>query len=216
MTHIYVRPHAPTPAMVKALVPAASPRNLMRCGANIPADLAAELTRAHEVGHALMGTVLRGWRCFFATTQRGPDYAGAVDVRRVDDDRAAPDDNVDLVDLGGLYAELRFIGDVALAWAHIQNATHDLDAILLRHKRPGWRATAWARKYGATTRDAVNYFWPALQAVIAATPLNGRIEGAEVERLALANRPTGPVPRRLNGRLKSTYIVSGSPRRRRR
>lgn len=215
MTYIYVGNNEPTPRMVQALIPEAPTINLMQMGAHVPLELKPNLTAAHEGGHAVLGAVLCGVYCEYAATKPGPGYAGGAAVLPLNGEAPDPGENVALVDLAGLYAELHFMkGDTTLAWAHVENAKHDLRSIMDRKRKPGWRASRWAKSYGATTRVAVSYFWPAVEAVAAALLSKQRIERDEIEQLVVAHRPTTPTPRRLTKRLKPEFVIAATRKRR--
>jgi len=203
--NVYVPRFAHNPEMERALIPRADARHLMRSGSeskDVPSGLLRELTRVHEAGHAVLATVLRGFACEFMTVEV---TAPSAKVIAVHDD--IPEGNNDLIDLAGLYAELHLVkGELAYCYAHLKNATHDLDNARSR-LASAEAAVTWARKYQPIGEEAVGYFWPAISALAHAVPDTGTLAHQDVERVVQTGKPDGPAPDSLRERLKPEYRV---------
>lgn len=192
-------PH--NPDLFKALIPDAEVRQLMRSGGeDVPATLKRDLTLIHEAGHAIVAEALRGFICEFVDVDPRAPRVNTPKVGEV------PDGNEDLVDLAGLYAELRCGGELAYSHAHLQNATDDLDKARSRLAR-GEPEIRWARKFRPLAQELVGYLWVPISKVAAALVESERLERAEVVALFHAHNPRTTTPPSLRARLKPEHVV---------
>jgi hypothetical protein len=206
---IYVAPRDENPGLSRALIPKAEIAHLMRSGAKskaVPAEVARELTRVHEAGHAVLATVLRGFSCELITIEKS-----MPSVKVAPHAHESHDGNEDLIDLAGLYAELRSVGDeLGYCHAHLKNATYDLDNARSRLAGTSQDEIAWARKGQPLWEEAVAYFWPTIRALASQLPDTGRLDRQQVEHVVKDHRPTAATPEFLCKRIKAEYLVTRS------
>jgi hypothetical protein len=156
-----------------------------------------------------MLAALRGWRCQYITMDPGPNYNAGAMPERIDDDETAPSDNVDLVDLAGICAEVRECApEVKYAFMHIRSATHDLNSVRDRLAANSADEEGWALCYQPIAETAVNYFWSAITAVADTIPDAGKMDGDQVSQLLELHKPLTPTPDVLSNRLKPEFIVA--------
>lgn len=211
MVNVHVAlPHFPE--MERALIPEAPIRSLMESAGAVSAErIKGRLTQVHEAAHATLMVVLRGTCCYGIQISSGQH---ATTLGHLDDEQSVLDDNLNLIDLAGLYGELHEMGDDrSCTWFHIKNATHDLDTARKRLNLRKPVATTWAMTYGPLARSAVAYFWPAIFSVateVPAPPGPGELSGDRIFELVSSNLPTVEAPPKLRARLKPEFVVAAS------
>ncbi len=132
----------PNPRMELALLPDVdNVQHFMQAtGGRIPAAKEGRLAQIHEASHAVMMVMLRGYACDEIVVG---DKARHTKLNR-SDERSATEGNIDIIDLAGLYGEVRALGDKSCAWQHIQNAFHDLREARMRIHSDSEGEIVWA------------------------------------------------------------------------
>ncbi|TQF14916.1 hypothetical protein FJV41_16135 [Myxococcus llanfairpwllgwyngyllgogerychwyrndrobwllllantysiliogogogochensis] len=192
----------PNRDLERALIPGAKPAHLMKAtGKIVPDELARSLTLIHESAHAVLATVLRGSLCTrVSVNPRSPA------TETVSNARDAVAGNEDLIDLAGLYAEIRVAeGELGYSHQHIQNAMHDLEKARARLNASEDEERRWGDCYRPLAMAAIEHFWRAIERVANALADKAELTGAEVEALVKGELPTTPLPDALQGRLKPGF-----------
>lgn len=189
------------PGLMQALIPAASVTDLMPAtGKRVPPELKSQLTAVHEAAHAVMATVLRGSDCEWVTVN--PEGPGA---RTPTVKGKILDGNEDIIDLAGLFAELRFVeGEFGYAHQHLKNATHDLEKARARLAAdfPEIEEVEWAREIQPIVHEAVAHFWPAIIAIAKALAEVGELHRPQIEAIVREAGVRERCPIALRERLK--------------
>jgi hypothetical protein len=190
--------------MSMALIPGAQARDLMQAyGKKVSAELAAELTRIHEAGHAVVAELLRGFECDHVSVDPAQPSANTPRTGQ------GPEDNQELVDLAGLYAELRWVKpELGYSYAHLKNATYDLDRARGRLTGAG-AEVAWALTYQPLAQGLIEYLWDSIRAVAGALGTAQALTGAELRAILATTKPVLPAPAQYADRMKPEYLVPG-------